>query len=61
MTIKQSRSQRLAKAANPDKRNQTPPPKSLDDMTPEQLWNYEARKREKTRAARGLLNYFIWR
>jgi|MDTB01.2.fsa_nt_gb hypothetical protein len=51
--IKQSRSQRLAKAATPDKRNQTPPPKSLEDMTPEQLWNYEAKKREKTRVARG--------
>ena len=52
-TIKQSRSKRLAKAATPDNRNQTPPPKSLEDMTPEQLWNYEAKKREKTRAARG--------
>ena len=28
-------------------------------MTPEQLWNYEARKREKTRAARGLLTYLF--
>ena len=51
--IKQTRSQRLAKAANPDKRSQTPPPKSLDEMNPEELWNYEARKLEKTRVARG--------
>lgn len=30
-----------------------PPVKKLDDMTPEELWKYEARKREKTREARG--------
>nr|BDD47851.1 hypothetical protein 24 [Burkholderiaceae bacterium] len=51
--IKQSRSQKLVKAANPSRKGQTPPPKSLDDMTPQELWNYEARQREKTREARG--------
>jgi len=51
--IKKSRSQKLKVAANPNGRNQTPPPKSLDDMTAEELWNYEARKRDKTRVARG--------
>ena len=51
--IKQSRVQKLAKAATPNRRGQTPPPKSVDEMTAEELWNYEARKREKTREARG--------
>ena len=32
---------------------QTPPPKTMDDMSPEELWNYEAAKREKTKAQRG--------
>ena len=51
--IKQTRTAKLAQAASPDKRNQTPPPKSLDDMTPEEVWNYDARKLEKTREQRG--------
>ena len=51
--IKQNRTAKLAQAASPDKRNQTPPPKSLEDMTAEELWHYEARKREKTREQRG--------
>jgi hypothetical protein len=50
--IKQERGQRLAAAAT-TRPGQTPPPKSLDDMSPEELWNYEAAKREKTRAQRG--------
>jgi hypothetical protein len=29
------------------------PPKTLDDLSPEELWNYEATKREKTKAQRG--------
>lgn len=50
--IKQERGQRLAAAAT-TRPGQTPPPKTLDDMSPEELWNYEAAKREKTRAQRG--------
>ena len=50
--IKQEREQRLAAAAT-SKPGSTPPPKTLDDMSPEELWNYEAAKREKTRVQRG--------
>lgn len=50
--IKQEREQRLAAAAT-TKPGNTPPPKTLDDMSPEELWNYEAAKREKTKAQRG--------
>lgn len=50
--IRQERSQRLAAAAT-TRPGQTPPPKTMDDMSPEELWNYEAAKREKTRAQRG--------
>ncbi len=51
--IKQERGARLAAAAAPAKGGNAPPPKSLDDMSPAQLWEYEAKQREKTRAARG--------
>ena len=50
--IKQERGARLAAAAT-TRPGQTPPPKTLDDMSPEELWNYEAKKREKQLAARG--------
>jgi hypothetical protein len=50
--VKQERSQRLAAAATV-RPGQTPPPKTLDDMSAEELWNYEARKREKQRVERG--------
>lgn len=50
--IRQERSQRLAAAAT-TRPGQTPPPKTLDDMSPQELWNYEAAKREKERAQRG--------
>lgn len=50
--IKQERGARLAAAAT-TRPGQTPPPKTMDDMSPEELWNYEAVKREKTRAQRG--------
>lgn len=50
--IRQERGQRLAAAAT-TRPGQTPPPKTLDDMSPEELWNYEAAKREKTKAQRG--------
>ena len=50
--IKQERGQRLAAAAT-TRPGQTPPPKTLDDMSPEEVWNYEAAKREKTKAQRG--------
>jgi hypothetical protein len=50
--IKQERGARLAAAAT-TRPGQTPPPRTVDDMSPEELWNYEAAKREKTRAQRG--------
>jgi hypothetical protein len=50
--VKQERNQRLAAAAT-TRPGQTPPPRTLDGMSPEELWNYEAQQREKTRAQRG--------
>lgn len=50
--IRQERGARLAAAATV-RPGQTPPPKTLDDMSPAELWNYEAAQREKTRAQRG--------
>lgn len=50
--IRQERGARLAAAAT-TRPGQTPPPKTLGDMSPAELWNYEAAKREKTRAQRG--------
>ena len=51
--IKQERGARLAAAAAPTKGNVAPPPRSVDDMTPAELWNYEAAKRAKQLAERG--------
>lgn len=50
--IRQEREQRLAAAATTRPGN-TKPAKTLGDMSPEELWNYEATQREKTRAQRG--------
>lgn len=50
--IRQERGARLAAAAT-TRPGATPPPKTLGDMSPEELWNYEAAQREKTRAQRG--------
>lgn len=50
--VKQERSARLAAAAT-TRPGQTPPPRTLDGMSPEELWNYEAAKREKERLRRG--------
>ena len=50
--IKQERGARLA-AAVVTRPGQVAPPKTLDDLSPEELWNYEAAKREKTKAQRG--------
>ena len=50
--VKQERSRRLEVAATTRPGN-TPPPKSLDDMTEAEIWAHEAAKREKTRASRG--------
>jgi len=50
--IKQERGARLAAAAV-TRPGQVAPPKTLDDLSPEELWNYEATKREKTKAQRG--------
>jgi hypothetical protein len=50
--IKQERGARLAAAAT-TRPGQTPPPKTLDDMSPEEVWNYEAKRREEQLAKRG--------
>jgi len=50
--IRQERGARLAAAAT-TRPGATPPPKTLGDMSPEDLWNFEAAQREKTRAQRG--------
>lgn len=50
--IKQERGARLAAAAT-TRPGVTPPPKTLADMSPNELWNYEAKKREKQLAQRG--------
>jgi len=50
--IKQERGARLAAAAT-TRTGQTPPPKTLGDMSPEELWNYEAKKRERELKDRG--------
>ena len=50
--IRQERGARLAAAAT-TRPGQTPPPKTMDDMSPEELWNYEAKKREEQLAKRG--------
>ena len=52
--ISQQRAGRLsAAAAAPGKGGVASPGISTDDMTPEQLWNYEAAQRDKSRASRG--------
>lgn len=50
--IQQERAARLAAAAM-TRPGQTPPPRTLDDMSPEELWNYEAKKREEQKARQG--------
>jgi hypothetical protein len=50
--IRQERNSRLAAAAT-TRTGQSPPPRTLGDLTPEELWNHEAAQREKTRAQRG--------
>jgi hypothetical protein len=50
--IKQERGARLAAAATTRPGN-TPPPRTVDDLSPEELWNYEAKRREKQLADRG--------
>lgn len=52
-SIKQNRAGRLAAAATV-RPGQTPPPRSLEDMSPDELWNYEAQQREKKRKQQGL-------
>jgi hypothetical protein len=52
LDINQERKARLAAAAT-SRPGQTPPPKTIGDMSPEELWNYEAKKREKQLADRG--------
>ena len=51
--IRQERGARLAAAAAPTRGASAPPPKSLDSMTAEELWNYEATKRERELKERG--------
>lgn len=50
--VKQERTQRLAAAAT-TRPGQTPPPKTVDDLSATELWNYMAAQREKDRAQRG--------
>ena len=50
--IRQERGARLAAAAT-TRTGQTPPPKTLGDMSPVELWNYEAKKRERELKERG--------
>jgi uncharacterized protein YhaN len=50
--IRQEREQRLAAAATTRPGN-TKPARTLGDLSPEELWNYEAAQRDKTRAQRG--------
>ena len=50
--IKQERGARLAAAAT-TRTGQTPPPQTLGDMSPAELWNYEAKKRERELKERG--------
>lgn len=50
--IKQERGARLAAAAT-TRTGQTPPPKTLGDMSPSEMWNYEAKKRERELKERG--------
>jgi hypothetical protein len=50
--IRQERGARLAAAAT-TRTGQTPPPKTLGDMSPAELWNYEAKKRERELKERG--------
>jgi hypothetical protein len=50
--IRQERGARLAAAAT-TRPGQTPPPKTIGDMSPTELWNYEAKKRERELKERG--------
>ena len=50
--IKQERGARLAAAAT-TRPGATPPRKTVGDMSPAELWNYEAKKREREIAERG--------
>jgi hypothetical protein len=50
--IRQERGARLAAAAT-TRPGVTPPRKTLADMSPSELWNYEAKKRERELAERG--------
>ena len=45
--IRQQREARLSVAATP--RASAPAPKSVDDMSPQEIWELEARRREKRR------------
>lgn len=51
--IQQDRKQKLAQATSLPKGGSVPKSKTIADMTPEELWNYEAKKREDERAKRG--------
>jgi hypothetical protein len=50
--IKQERQGRLEAAASP-RRASAPAAKSEEELTPEEIWNLEAHRREKQQAARG--------
>lgn len=51
--IREDRKQKLAQAAGLPKSQQVPKAKTVEEMSPQELWNYEAEKREKERKQRG--------
>lgn len=51
--LQQERKDRLSKSGGLPSGVKTPKAKTIDDMTPEELWNYEVKKREAERVKRG--------
>jgi hypothetical protein len=51
--IQEDRQQKLAQATALPKGRTAAPTKTVDQMTPQELWDYEAKKREQERAKRG--------
>ena len=52
-SIRQERESRLNAAAAPTKGGTAPPPKAIEDLSPAELWELEAKLREQERARRG--------
>jgi len=51
--IKEARNDLIAAAATTRPGSTPPPPRSVEDMTPTELWNYEAEQRQKRQARLG--------